>query len=117
VWLGFPIVDPIVGLFITVAILFIVKDSATSIWRRMMDSVDPEVVEGIEHVAEEVPQVEAIGAVRARWVGHRVHGELIVRVPPDLSVAEAARVKERLYEATKCTLPKLERLSVETDPS
>ena len=44
VWLGYPIVDPIVGLGITVAILFIVKDSALSMWRRVMDSVDPEVV-------------------------------------------------------------------------
>ena len=117
VWLGYPIVDPIVGLGITVAILFIVKDSALSIWRRMMDSVDPEVVEGIERAAGEVPQIEEIESVRARWVGHRVHGEVSVRVARDLSVAEAARVKEKLQEAAKCTLPRLERLSVETDPS
>jgi hypothetical protein len=32
-------------------------------------------------------------------------------------VAEAARVKEKLYESAKRTLPKLERLTVETDPS
>ena len=117
VWLGYPIVDPIVGLGITLAILFIVKDSAISIWRRMMDAVDPEVVEGIERAAGEVPQIEGIESLRARWVGHRVYGEVAVRVPRDLSVAEAARVKEKLYEAAKRALPKLERLTVETDPS
>jgi cation diffusion facilitator family transporter len=117
VWLGYPIVDPIVGLGITVAILFIVKDSALSIWRRMMDSVDPEVVEGIERAAGEIPQVERIESVRARWVGHRIHGEVSVGVPRDLSVAEAARVKEKLQEAAKRALPKLEHLTVETDPS
>jgi cation diffusion facilitator family transporter len=117
VWLGYPIVDPIVGLGITLAILFIVKDSALSIWRRMMDAVDPEVVEGIERAAGEVPQVEGIESVRARWVGHRVYGEVSVRVARDLSVAEAARIKEKLYEAAKRALPRLERLTVETEPS
>jgi cation diffusion facilitator family transporter len=117
VWLGYPIVDPLVGLGITLAILFIVKESAASIWRRMMDGVDPEVVEGIERAADEIPQIEGLESVRARWVGHRVYGEVAVRVPKDLSVAEAARVKEKLQEAAKRALPKLERLSVETDPS
>ena len=117
VWLGYPVADPIVGLGITLAILFIVKESALSIWRRMMDSVDPEVVEGIERAAGEIPQIEGIESLRARWVGHRVYGEVAVRVPSELSVAEAARVKEKLYESAKRTLPKLERLAVETDPS
>ena len=117
VWLGYPVADPIVGLGITLAILFIVKESALSIWRRMMDSVDPEVVEGIERAAGEIPQIEGIESLRARWVGHRVYGEVAVRVPSELSVAEAARVKEKLYESAKRTLPKLERLTVETDPS
>ena len=117
VGLGYPILDPIVGLGITLAILFIVKESALSIWRRMMDSVDPEVLEGIERAADEIPQIEGIESLRARWVGHRVYGEVAVRVPRDLSVAEAARVKEKLYEAAKRALPKLERLTVETEPS
>jgi divalent metal cation (Fe/Co/Zn/Cd) transporter len=33
--LGLPIVDPIVGIGIAIAILFIVKDAATSIWTRL----------------------------------------------------------------------------------
>lgn len=117
VWLGYPIIDPIVGLGITVAILFIVKDSAGAIWRRMMDSVEPEVLEGIERAAGGIEHVEGVGMVRARWVGHRVYGEISVRVPRDLSVAEAARIKGKLYEAAKRGLPKLERLVVETEPS
>lgn len=117
VWLGFPILDPVVGLLITVAILFIVKDSAVSIWRRMMDSVEPEVVGGVERAAEEIPQIQSVESVRARWVGHRIYAEVTVNVPEDLSVAEVACIKEKLYSATKKTLPKLERLTVEPVPS
>ncbi len=117
VWLGYPILDPIVGLLITVAILFIVKDSAVSIWRRMMDSVEPEVVGSVERAAEEIPQIQTVESVRARWVGHRIYAEITVRVPEDLSVAEVARIKEKLYTAAKEKLPKLERLTVESLPT
>jgi Co/Zn/Cd efflux system component len=74
--LGYPVLDPLVGLAITAAILFIVKDSALSMWRRMMDAVEPEIVRSIEEAAVGVPGVEGVRAVRTRWVGHRVHSEV-----------------------------------------
>ena len=117
VWLGYPILDPVVGLLITIAILFIVKDSAISIWRRMMDSVEPEVVGSVERAAEEIPQIQSVASVRARWVGHRIYAEVAVKVPENLSVAEVARIKEKLHAAAKKTLPKLESLTVEPLPS
>ena len=39
--LGFPIIDPIIGLLIGVAILFITRDATLHIWYRLMDAVDP----------------------------------------------------------------------------
>ncbi len=116
VWLGYPILDPLVGLGITVAILFIVKGSVISMWRRMMDAVEPGVVEGIERAASEIPQIERIESVRARWVGHRVYSEIAIGVPENLSVAEASRIKEKLVLAAKRNTPKLERLVIETSP-
>lgn len=116
VWLGYPILDPLVGLGITVAILFIVKGSAVSMWRRMMDAVEPKVVEGIERAASEIPQIEEVESVRARWVGHRVYSEVEIRVSENLSVAEASRIKEKLVLAAKRNTPKLERLVIEALP-
>lgn len=117
VWLGYPVLDPIVGLLITVAILFIVKDSALSMWQRMMDSVEPEVVGGVEQAAADIPQIQGVASIKARWVGHRIYAEIVVKVPEDLSVAELAHIKEKLYAATKRTLPKLEHLTVEPLPA
>ena len=114
--LGFPILDPLVGLGITVAILFIVKDSALSMWRRMMDAVEPEVVGSIEGAASSVPGVEVVRAVRARWVGHRVHGEVEIGVAEDASASEVARIRDRLSAEAKRAVPKLERLVVEAVP-
>ncbi len=45
VWLGFPLLDPIIGLGIGIAILGIVWKTAQDMWHRMMDAVDPELYE------------------------------------------------------------------------
>jgi cation diffusion facilitator family transporter len=44
---GFRLADPIVGLAITVAILFVLRDAGREVLRRLMDAVDPELVEQI----------------------------------------------------------------------
>lgn len=114
--LGYPILDPLVGLGITVAILFIVKDSAISMWRRMMDAVEPETVEAIERSARGIPGVEGVEAVRARWVGHRVYSEVEIGVDEGLSAGEVARIREKLSSEARRAVPKLERLVVEAVP-
>ncbi len=116
VWIGYPILDPIVGLGITVAILFIVKDSAISMYRRMMDGIEPEVVDSIEEAAMKDPRVESVESVRARWVGHRVYAEVRVRVPEEFSVAQTDTISAGISEAVKKRIPKLDRLLVEFAP-
>ncbi len=115
--LGYPIVDPIVGLLITVAILFIVKDSARSMWRRMMDAVESEVVASIEKNAKETEGVEEVESVRARWVGHCLHSEVRIRVDGRLSVAEGHDISSRVQHSVHTANPSLERLAVEISPT
>src|SRR6266566_104717 len=55
VWLGYPLSDPIVGLAITVAIFGIVIQSGREIFIRILDGVDPAVVDDIRHTASHVP--------------------------------------------------------------
>ena len=57
VWLGFPLADPIVGLLITVMIFGIIWQSARSVFTRMLDGVEPEMLREIEHSAEHVPGI------------------------------------------------------------
>lgn len=116
VWLGYPVLDPLIGLGITVAILFIVKDSAVSIWRRMMDAVEPEVVEDVRRAASAAPGVRGVEDVRARWVGHRLHAEVRVEMPAGSTVEDLAAIKEAVLAAAREKRPKLERISVEAVP-
>ena len=91
VWLGFPLADPIVGLLITVAIFGIVWQSAKAVFTRMLDGVEPGVVDDIRHAAEHVPAVHRVLDVRARWLGHRLSTELDVAIDGHISVGEAGR--------------------------
>ena len=88
VWFGFPLADPIVGMLITIAILFIVLDSVKSIFARLLDSVDPKVVEEIRHAVSHVKGVQGVSEIRVRWLGHRLHAEVNVAVDARLSVEE-----------------------------
>src|SRR5262245_61477631 len=62
--IGWRWADPVVGLLITVAILFVLKDAAGEIYRRLMDAVDPELVDTVEETLRRTPGVIAVGAVR-----------------------------------------------------
>lgn len=86
VWLGYPLADPIVGLLITVAIVGIVWESGKTVFTRLLDGVDPEVVDEIKHAVNHTPAVQDVSEVRVRWLGHRLHAEVNIAVSPELSV-------------------------------
>ncbi len=86
---GFPLTDPIVGLLITVAILFVLRGAATDIYRRLMDAVDPDVVDETERQARSVAGVLDVSELRLRWIGHRLRAELSIVVDPALDLSAA----------------------------
>ena len=101
VWLGVPILDPLVGIGITLAILFIVKDAAIAVWIRLIDGIEPEILAEIEHAPTHVEGVQSVHAVRARWVGHRVYTDVAVNVAPHLSVQEADAVAKKVEQSLR----------------
>ena len=96
VWFGYPILDPIVGILITIAILFIVKDAAKSVGLRLIDGIEPEILAELEHAPMHVEGVQAVQSVRARWIGHKVYTDVRVSVDPSLTVAAAHAIAERV---------------------
>jgi cation diffusion facilitator family transporter len=96
--IGIPILDPLIGLAITIAILFIVRDAAKAVFLRLLDGVEPTILAEIEHAPTHVDGVQEVHAVRARWNGHRVHAELHVTLDRRLSVAESHAIVERIND-------------------
>ncbi|MFL6203555.1 MAG: cation diffusion facilitator family transporter [Thermoanaerobaculia bacterium] len=100
VWAGFPIVDPLVGIAITIAILFIVGGAARAVWNRLIDGIEPAIVQEIEHAARHVQKVKGVRQVRARWVGHKIFVDMEIEVDPDLP----ARASQEIVEAVVAEL-------------
>lgn len=112
---GFPIADPIVGLLITVAILFVLRSAARDIWHRLMDAVDPEIVDGLESAAR-VYGVEGVDDLRVRWLGHRLEAELAITVDADLPTHSSHAIGEAVRHALFHSQPMLAAVSIHIDP-
>jgi divalent metal cation (Fe/Co/Zn/Cd) transporter len=117
VWLGYPLADPIVGLLIAEAILVIVWQSGKMVLTRMLDGVDPEVIDEISYATSQVPGVELVAEVRARWVGHRLRAEVNVAVDSEKSVAEGHDIAREVNHRLMHELAYLEMAVVHVDPS
>ncbi len=89
---GIPILDPIIGLLITITILVILKSAGASIFRRILDGIEPEILTQVEHAPLHVDGVRSVERVRARWLGHKVHADLHVVVDREMSVNDASTI-------------------------
>jgi cation diffusion facilitator family transporter len=115
--LGWAWADPVIGLVITVAILVVLKDAAREVYRRLMDAVDPALVDRAEAVLAGTPGVLDVGRLRLRWIGHQLHAEMDLLVPPTLTVAEAHAIAVDAEHRLLHDVPRLTAVTIHTDPA
>lgn len=109
--LGWRWADPLIGLAITGAIVLVLRGAAREIWHRLMDAVDPALIDEAEHVLSHVEGVRAVGDVRMRWLGHDLRAETSIAVDPALTVVQAHAVA---VAAEHALLGAVRRLTVAT---
>jgi cation diffusion facilitator family transporter len=114
--LGWTWADPVVGLLITVAILAVLRQAARDIYRRLMDAVDPAVVERAGEVLAGTPGVLAVGHVRMRWTGHQLRAECEVVVDPASTALQAHEVTVAAEHDLLHAMPGLVAALVHADP-
>ncbi|WP_258572861.1 cation diffusion facilitator family transporter [Streptomyces sp. KM273126] len=115
--LGWQLADPLVGPAITVAILLVLRDASREVFRRIMDAVDPSLLDAAEQALREVEGVHEVGELRLRWIGHRLRGEVAVVVGGELSVREAHDVAAEAEHALLHAVPKPTAALVHADPA
>ena len=114
---GFPLADPVVGLLITGAILVVLRGAARDIYRRLMDAVDPDLVDSAEAALREVPGVCSVDSVRLRWIGHRMRAEAELTVDNTLGVVEAHAIADEAQHQLMHRVPRLDNATVHVNPS
>jgi cation diffusion facilitator family transporter len=116
-WLGFPIVDPIIGMLIGVTIVLITRDAAVSMWYRLMDAVDPKLVEQAETILRDHPEVRAVHRLQMRWLGHRLHAEIVLALDADLTTAQSEAITDHLSHHLYHAMPTLSEATIAVIPA
>jgi cation diffusion facilitator family transporter len=114
--LGWHWADPVVGLLITVAILMVLRQAAREVYRRLMDAVDPAILDHVETTLRATPGVLELGQVRLRWIGHQLRAECEVIVDHDSTAVQAHRVAVDAEHALIHAIPRLSAATVHADP-
>ena len=113
---GFPQADPLVGLAITAALCFVLRDAAREVYRRLMDCVDPDLVGACEDVLRGVDGVEHVGLIRVRWIGHELHADVDLVLPDQFTLHQAHDVCVAAELALIAGISRLTSAVIHPDP-
>jgi len=114
--LGWNWADPVIGLVITAAILAVLYQAAREVYGRLMDAVDPALVDQAEQALSATPGVLGAGLVRLRWVGHQLWAECEIIVGGDITAVQAHEVTVNAEHNLLHALPRLSAALVHADP-
>lgn len=115
--LGFPLADPIIGLVITAAIVAVLRSAARDVLRRLMDGVEPELVDDAETALRAEPGVLGVRGLKMRWIGHRLHADAELDIDPSASLAEAHAIAHSAEHTLAHAVPKLSSALVHAYPA
>ncbi len=115
--LGFPLADPLVGLVITVAILGVLRSAAREVFARLMDAVDPALVDRAERAVASTTGVLEVHELRIRWIGHTLRAEADVTVAPDLTLVQAHDLAHHAETHLLDTVRRLSAATIHTSPA
>ncbi|MFF3397849.1 cation diffusion facilitator family transporter [Streptomyces sp. NPDC002659] len=114
--LGWRWADPVTGLAITGAIALVLRGAAREVWHRLMDAVDPALIDEAEDALSHVEGVRAVGTVRMRWLGHGLRAEASIVVDPALTVMQAHKVALAAEHALMHGVRRLSTATVQIHP-
>ena len=99
------------------AILAVLRTAVRDVFRRLIDGVDPELVDTAEASLTGRAGVQAVRSVRLRWIGHRLHADAELDVDPTLSLAAAHHIAHDCEHDLTHALPKLATAMIHAYPA
>jgi cation diffusion facilitator family transporter len=115
--LGWRWADPAVGLLITVAILGVLRSAVRQVGARLMDAVDPALVDQAIAAINTVEGVDAVRDLRIRWIGHTLRAEADIDVNPALTVGEAHDLAHHAEQHLLTYVGRLTAANIHTSPT
>jgi cation diffusion facilitator family transporter len=114
---GWRLADPIIGLVISLAIINVLRSAARDIYRRLMDAVDPELVDQIGTQLRTTPGIVAVERIRVRWIGHQLHVDADVVLDARLGLTDAHDILEDARHKLLHHIPRLADALLHASPT
>ncbi|WP_413823622.1 MULTISPECIES: cation diffusion facilitator family transporter [unclassified Methanobrevibacter] len=115
--LGYPIIDPVVGLIIGVIILYtafkVGRDNINNIMGKVPSE---ELIQEIHDTAESVPGVYGVHDIRVNYLGAYATATLHVSLDPDLSLNEAHKIAHLVQNKVDDKVDLIEGVTCHTCP-
>lgn len=110
---GVPLADPIIGILISAAIMVLLWGTIRSIGRRLMDGIEPELVDKARQVLEDTHGVVSVPTIQLRWVGHRLQGVATLQLA-DMRVSDAQAIAHEAEQNLAHAMPNVDDMAVRT---
>jgi divalent metal cation (Fe/Co/Zn/Cd) transporter len=95
----------------------VLRTAVLDVFRRLIDGVDPELVDTAAAVLAGHEGVRSVHSVRLRWIGHRLHADAELDVDPTLSLVAAHRIAHDSEHDLMHALPKLAAAMIHAYPA
>ncbi|RIJ76862.1 cation transporter [Nakamurella silvestris] len=115
--LGWQAADPIIGLVIAVAILGVLRTAAREVFRRLLDGVDPALVDAAEEALRTTGGVLAVTSVRLRWAGHTLRAEAEVEADGALDLVSSDALASRAVDHLISHVPRIREVTIRVCPA
>lgn len=89
---------------------------AAPVSRRLMDAVDPALVDKVEATLRRTPRVHDIGEVRLRWIGHQLRAECEITINDAATIVEAHMIAHDAEHRLIHAVPRLTAAVVYAEP-
>ncbi|CUN83252.1 Ferrous-iron efflux pump FieF [Turicibacter sanguinis] len=115
--LGFPILDPLAALVITLIILKVAIEIFVEATNQVIDkAASPELVNEIIQQIQSVNGVLAIDSLKTRVHSNRIYVDLEISVEPTLSLIEAHTIAEAVHYQLEQNIHKIKHCTVHVNP-
>ena len=92
-------VDPVAGIIVAAAMLWLLWRTGRRMSRRLLDGVEPAIVDEVDESIRGIDQVEDVSDLRVRWQGHQLSVAVSITVDPDLTVEQGHETAHEVEHA------------------
>lgn len=86
--------------------------TARDVGRRLLDGVDPEILDQAETALAHIPQAHRVTDVRLRWTGHRLNVDVAIATPGELTLTDFYTIADTTDHALRRVLPSVGSVDV-----